>query len=131
MSHHNHVQRTNKVLTDPNYVQTLAQQNLTPKTTKKQHNNFFNDRRMDDSYIEVVEAYRVDTVVREGQCRQAMLSHRTGTIGCKSGTPIPRLLHFQGFVEHEGKGRGGHTCSLSEKTRRRPGHLEATLVVYC
>jgi hypothetical protein len=63
----------------------------------------------------VVEAYRVDTVVRERSCRQAMLSHRTGTIGSKSGTPIPRLLHFQGFVKQEGKGRGGHTCSLPEK----------------
>jgi hypothetical protein len=29
--------------------------------------------------------------------------------------PIPRLPHFQGSVEQEGKGRGGHTCSLSEK----------------
>jgi hypothetical protein len=28
---------------------------------------------------------------------------------------IPRLAHFQGFVEQEGKGRGGHTCSLPEK----------------
>jgi hypothetical protein len=37
------------------------------------------------------------------------------TIGSKSGTPIHRLLHFQGFVEHEGKGRGSHTCSLMEK----------------
>jgi hypothetical protein len=44
-----------------------------------------------------------------------MLSHRTGAIGSKSGTPIPRLPHFQGFVEQEGKGSGGHTCSLSEK----------------
>jgi hypothetical protein len=40
---------------------------------------------------------------------------RTGTIGSKSETSIPRLPHFQGFVEHEGKGRGGHTCSLPEK----------------
>jgi hypothetical protein len=39
----------------------------------------------------------------------------TGTIGSKSETPIPRLPHFQGFVEQEGKGRGGHTCSLPEK----------------
>jgi hypothetical protein len=38
-----------------------------------------------------------------------------GTIGSKSETPIPRLPHFQGFVEQEGKGRGGHTCSLPEK----------------
>jgi hypothetical protein len=66
-------------------------------------------------YIEVVEAYRVDIVVRERPCRQAMMSHQTCTIGRKSGTPIPRLPHFQGFVEQEGKGRGGHTCSLSEK----------------
>jgi hypothetical protein len=28
---------------------------------------------------------------------------------------MPRLPHFQGFVEHEGKGRGGHTYSLPEK----------------
>jgi hypothetical protein len=28
---------------------------------------------------------------------------------------IARLLHFQGFVEQEGKERGGHTCSLPEK----------------
>jgi hypothetical protein len=34
---------------------------------------------MSDRYIEVVEAYRVDTVVRERPCRQAMPSHRTGT----------------------------------------------------
>jgi hypothetical protein len=40
---------------------------------------------------------------------------RTSTIGSKSETSIPRLPHFQGFVENEGKGRGGHTCSLSEK----------------
>jgi hypothetical protein len=58
---------------------------------------------MCDRYIEVVEAYRVDTVVRERPCRQAMPSHRTGTIGSKSGTPIPRLPHFQDFVEQEGK----------------------------
>jgi hypothetical protein len=44
-----------------------------------------------------------------------MPSHRTGTIGNKSGTPIPRLPHFQGFVEQEGKGRDEHTCSLPEK----------------
>jgi hypothetical protein len=44
--------------------------------------------------------------------------------------PIPRLPHFQGFVEQEGKGRGGHTCSLLEKkTRRKSGHLETTYVV--
>jgi hypothetical protein len=28
---------------------------------------------------------------------------------------IPRLHHFQGFIEQEGKGRGGHSCSLPEK----------------
>jgi hypothetical protein len=28
---------------------------------------------------------------------------------------IPRLPHFQGFVEQEGKERDGHTCSLSKK----------------
>jgi hypothetical protein len=39
----------------------------------------------------------------------------TGTIGNKSETPIPRLPHFQGFVEQEGKGRDGHTCSFPEK----------------
>jgi hypothetical protein len=38
-----------------------------------------------------------------------------GTIGSKSGTPIPRLPRFQGFVEKEGKGSGGHTYSLPEK----------------
>jgi hypothetical protein len=38
-----------------------------------------------------------------------------GTIGSKSGTLISHFLHFQGFVEQEGKGRGNHTCSLSEK----------------
>jgi hypothetical protein len=43
-------------------------------------------------YIEVIEAYRVDTVVRERPCRQAMPRHRTGTIDIKSETPIPRLL---------------------------------------
>jgi hypothetical protein len=37
------------------------------------------------------------------------------TICSKSGTPISRLPHFQGFVEQEGKGRGSHTCSLPEK----------------
>jgi hypothetical protein len=66
-------------------------------------------------YIEVVEAYQVDTMVRERPCRQVMSIHRTGIIGSKSGTPIPRLPHFQGFVEEEGKGRGGHTCLLSKK----------------
>jgi hypothetical protein len=70
---------------------------------------------MGDRYIEVVEAYRVDTVVRERPYRQATPSHQTSTIGSKSGTYIPRLPHFQGFVEQEGKGRGGHTCSLPEK----------------
>jgi hypothetical protein len=70
---------------------------------------------MGDRYIEVVEAYRVDIVVRERQCRQAMPRHRTGTKGIKSRTPIPRLPHFQGFVEQEGKGRGDHTCLLPEK----------------
>jgi hypothetical protein len=66
-------------------------------------------------YIKVVEAYRVDTVVREMSCRQAMLSHRTGTIGSKSGTLIPHLPHLQGFAEREENGRGGHTYSLLEK----------------
>jgi hypothetical protein len=63
----------------------------------------------------VVEAYKVNTVVRERPCRYAMLSQRTGTVGSKSGTPIPRLPHFQGFVVQEGKGRCEHTCSLPEK----------------
>jgi hypothetical protein len=40
---------------------------------------------------------------------------RTSTIGNKSETLIPRLPHFQGFIEQEGKGRDSHTCSLSEK----------------
>jgi hypothetical protein len=40
---------------------------------------------------------------------------RTGTVVSKSETLIPRLPHFQGFVEQEGKGRGGHTCSLLKK----------------
>ncbi|PWZ30821.1 hypothetical protein Zm00014a_029905 [Zea mays] len=70
---------------------------------------------MGDRYIEVLEAYRVDTVVRERPQRQAMPSHRTGTIDSKSGTSIRCLPHFQGFVEKEGKGRGGHAYSLSEK----------------
>ena len=70
MSHHqkntNHVHTINKVLTHPNYVQSLAQQKkLTLKTTEEQHNNFCNDKRMGDRYIEVVEAYRVDTVIKE------------------------------------------------------------------
>jgi hypothetical protein len=38
-----------------------------------------------------------------------------GTIGSKSEALIPRLPHFQGFVEQEGKGRGGYTCSLLKK----------------
>jgi hypothetical protein len=58
---------------------------------------------------------RVDIVVKKRPYRQTMPSHRMGTIGSKSGTPIPRLPHFQGFVEQEGKVRGSHTCSLSEK----------------
>jgi hypothetical protein len=58
---------------------------------------------------------RVDIVVNEISCRQAMPSHRMGTIGSKLGTLIPRLTHFQDFVEQEGKGRGSHTCSLPEK----------------
>jgi hypothetical protein len=40
---------------------------------------------------------------------------RTGTIGSKSETPSLASPHFQGFIEQEGKGRGGHTCSLLEK----------------
>jgi hypothetical protein len=48
---------------------------LIPKTTKEQHNNFCNDRRMGDRYIESVEAYRVDIVVRKRPCRQAMSSY--------------------------------------------------------
>jgi hypothetical protein len=67
---------------------------LTHKTTKEQHNNFCNNRRMSDLYIEVVEAYRVDTVVRERSCRQATPSHRTRTIGSKLGTTIRCLPHF-------------------------------------
>jgi hypothetical protein len=39
---------------------------------------------------------------------------RMCTICSKPETPIPRFPHFQGFVEREGKGRGGHTCSLPE-----------------
>ena len=70
---------------------------------------------MGNMYIEAVEAYRVDIVVREMPCRQAMSSHRTGTIDSKSGAPIHHLPHFQGFVEQEGKGRGGHTYLLPEK----------------
>jgi hypothetical protein len=54
-------------------------------------------------------------MVRERSCRQAMPSHRTCIICSKSGTPIPRLPHCQGFVEKEGKGRDKHTCSLPEK----------------
>jgi hypothetical protein len=42
---------------------------------------------MGDRYIEVVEAYLLDTVVRERLCRQVMWSHRTDTIDSKSGTP--------------------------------------------
>jgi hypothetical protein len=38
-----------------------------------------------------------------------------GIIGSKSETHIPRLPHFQDFIEQKGKGRGGHTCTLSEK----------------
>jgi hypothetical protein len=38
-----------------------------------------------------------------------------GTIDSKSDTLISRFPHFQSFVEHEGKGRGEHTCSLPEK----------------
>jgi hypothetical protein len=70
---------------------------------------------MSGMYIEVVEAYRVDIVVRERSCRQVMPSHWTGTIDSKSGTHIPRPSYFQGFVEQEGKGRGGHTYSLPKK----------------
>jgi hypothetical protein len=46
---------------------------------------------------------------------QNIFYERAGTLGSKSETPIPRLPNFQGFVEHEGKRRGGHTCTLSEK----------------
>jgi hypothetical protein len=53
---------------------------LTTKTTEEQHNNFCNDRRMGDRYIEAVEAYRVDTMVRKRPYRQTMPSNRTGTI---------------------------------------------------
>jgi hypothetical protein len=40
---------------------------------------------------------------------------RTSIISIKSENTILHLPHFQGFVEQEGKGRGGHTCSLPEK----------------
>jgi hypothetical protein len=125
MSHHhkntNHVQTINKVLTHPNYVQSLAQQKTNTKTTEEQHNNFCNDRRMGDRYIEAVEAYRVDTVVRKGPCRQAMTSHRTGTISSKLVTPslastLPRFCR----AGREGKRRAymfvaeeGHDEDLS------------------
>ena len=70
MSYHqkntNHVQTINKVLTHPNFIE--HNKKLTPKTIEEQHNNFCNDRRMGGRYIEVVEAYRVDTVVRERPC---------------------------------------------------------------
>jgi hypothetical protein len=46
---------------------------------------------MGDMYIETVEAYRIDTMVREMPCRQMMPSHRTCTIGSKSGTHIPHI----------------------------------------
>jgi hypothetical protein len=81
-------------------------------------------------YIEVVEAYRVDTVVIKRPCRQVMPSHRTGTKGSKSGPPIPRLPHFQGFVEQEGKERGGHICSLPEKDTMKTCASEGDIVVY-
>jgi hypothetical protein len=59
---------------------------------------------MGDRYIEVVEAYQVDTVVRERPCRQAMSGHRTGTIGSNrdphpSSPPLPRFRR----VGREGK----------------------------
>ena len=53
---------------------------------------------MGDRYIEVVEAYRVDTVVRERPCRQAMSSHRMGNIASKSGREDASYL----FVAREG-----------------------------
>jgi hypothetical protein len=56
---------------------------------------------------------------------------RMSTIGSKSETHIPRLPHFQGFVEQKGMRRGGHIpVRCRRRTRRRPGHLEATYVVY-
>jgi hypothetical protein len=54
-------------------------------------------------------------MVKKRPRRQAIPSNRMGTIVSKSGTSIPRLPHFQGLVEQEGKGRGSHTCSLLEK----------------
>jgi hypothetical protein len=84
MSHHqkntNHVQTINKILTHPNYIQSLAYKKLIPKTTEEQHNNFCNDRRMGDMYIEVVEAYRIDTMVREMSCRQVSGTIIRGTL---------------------------------------------------
>jgi hypothetical protein len=44
-----------------------------------------------------------------------LIEYIFGYYSSKSETPIPRLPHFQGFVEQEGKGRSGHTCSLPEK----------------
>jgi hypothetical protein len=107
--------RHKQSINTPKLCSVLSTKKLTPKTIAEQHNIFCNDRRMGDRYIEVVEAYQLDTVVWERPCRQVMPSHRTGTICSKSGTPIPQLPHFQGFVEQEGKGRGGHACSLPEK----------------
>jgi hypothetical protein len=65
------------------------------------HTNYPTKRSQD--FLLIVSAHRI------------IFYERTGTIGSKSETPIPRLPHFQGFVEQEGKGRSGHTCSLPEK----------------
>jgi hypothetical protein len=135
MSHHqkntNYVQTINKVLTHPNYVQSLAQQKSNTKTTEDQHNIFCNDRRMGDRYIKVVEAYRVDTVIRGRPCRQAMPSHRTGTIGSKSGNLIPRRPTSKVSWCSKGSEEAGIHAHCRRRTRQRPRHLEATYVVYC
>jgi hypothetical protein len=59
---------------------------------------------MGDRYIEEIEVYRVDTMVRERPCRQVIPSHRTGTIGSKSGThPSPPTLPRFCRAGREGK----------------------------
>jgi hypothetical protein len=74
MSHHqkntNHVQTINKVLTHPNYVKSLAQQKTKSQNNRGTTQYFCNVRMMGDRYIEVVEAYRVDVVVRKRPCSQ-------------------------------------------------------------
>jgi hypothetical protein len=119
MSHHqkntNHVQTINKVLTHPNYVHSLAQQKINTQNNRGTTQWFLQWQK---------EGWQVRRSGRSLPSRHrgkgnVMLTVDTepsnGYHGQQIKDPIPRLPHFQGFVEQEGKERGRHTYSLPKK----------------